>query len=176
MIPNVLTTVRLIIIPFFAYFVLFQKNLWLALVLFLFSGVTDVVDGFIARKFNMITDIGKVYDPLVDKLMQITVVVCLAIIDVIPLWVIYFVIAKEVTMIVIGCVLYVKKIVVHSNWYGKAATVFFYTVIVLMIANPEMSETVKSSLLGGLVGVLVLAAVGYLKKFVDAGRKRYSNK
>ncbi len=164
MIPNILTTVRLIIIPFFAYSVLTEKNVWISVSLFLLSGITDIVDGWIARKFNMITDVGSVYDPLVDKLMQITAVVCLAITEIIPMWVIWFVFIKEFTMIVTGSVLYIKKIVVHSNWYGKAATVFFYTVIFILIVFDDISEAAKNSLLGVLVGVLVIAAIGYLLK------------
>ena len=72
MIPNILTTVRLIIIPFFAYSVLSGKPVWISVSLFLLSGFTDIVDGWIARKFNMITDAGSVYDPLVDKLIPLT--------------------------------------------------------------------------------------------------------
>ena len=175
MIPNILTTLRLIIIPFFAYSILSEKSLWISVSLFLLSGVTDVVDGWIARKFNMITDVGSVYDPLVDKLMQITAVVCLAFVKVIPLWVIYFVLLKELTMIITGSVLYVKKIVVHSNWYGKAATVFFYSVIFILIVFPDIGESAKSALLGVLVGVLVLAAIGYLLKITGKNREEISN-
>lgn len=164
MIPNILTTVRLIIIPFFAYFMLFTESFWIPAVLFLFSGITDVVDGWIARRFNMITDVGSVYDPLVDKLMQITAVVCMTIRDIIPFWVICIVAVKEISMIAVGLILYLKKIVVHSNWYGKAATVFFYAVIFLLIVFPEIDYTLKMIMLGFLVLVMIMAAVGYLIK------------
>ena len=115
MIPNILTTFRLIIIPFFAYSILSEQNIWISVSLFLLSGFTDVVDGWIARRFNMITDIGRVYDPLVDKLMQITAVVCLSVIGAIPLWVICIVLLKELTMITVGSILYLKKVVVQST-------------------------------------------------------------
>lgn len=143
------------------------ENIWLSAAILLLSGITDIVDGWIARHFNMITDIGKIYDPFVDKLMQITAVVCLAAIRIIPVWVIFFIIFKEVTMIITGLVLYMNKIVVHSNWYGKCATVFFYAVIFAMILIPQMSRTVKTALLISLVLVVVLAAVGYLLKIID---------
>ena len=176
MIPNILTTVRLIIIPFFAYSVLSQQSIWISVSLFLLSGITDIVDGWIARHYNMITDVGSVYDPLVDKLMQITAVVCLAFIDVVPWWVIAFVLIKELTMIVAGSILYVKKIVVHSNWYGKAATVFFYSVIFILIVCPDMGDASKNALLGMLVGVLVLAAIGYLIKITGKNPSEICNK
>ena len=177
MIPNILTTVRLIIIPIFAYSILASDNLWLSLGLFLFSGVTDIVDGFIARHFNMITDVGKVYDPLVDKLMQLTAVVCLTLENVIPVWVICFIAVKELAMITIGSILYAKKIVVHSNWYGKFATVFFYAVIFILILVPEIDITIKTGLLSALVAITAFAAIGYLIKLIKPhGHEIYEKK
>lgn len=176
MIPNILTTVRLIIIPFFAYFLFKEESFWLAAALFLLSGITDVVDGWIARRFNMITDVGSVYDPLVDKLMQITAVVCLAVKEVIPVWIICIIAAKEVTMIAVGIVLYIKKIVVHSNWYGKIATVLFYAVILALIVFPQINYFVKMTILGLLVVVMLLAAVGYLIKISGNNRTELYNK
>ncbi len=177
MIPNILTTVRLIIIPFFAYYMLMAENFWIAAVLFLISGITDVVDGWIARRYNMITDVGSVYDPLVDKLMQITAVVCLALKGTIPVWIICVVAVKEVSMIVVGIVLYIKKIVVHSNWYGKAATVIFYTVISVLILFPAIGESFKTILLVVLVMVMVMTAMGYLVKISGShGSELYKKK
>lgn len=175
MLPNILTTFRLVIIPFFAYSILTEQSIWLSLALFLLSGLTDIVDGWIARHFNMITDVGSVYDPLVDKLMQITAVVCLAIVGVIPVWVICIVLIKELAMIVAGIVLYIKKIVVHSNWYGKAATVFFYVVMLILIVFRDIGKEFKSVLLGALVAVLILAAVGYLVKLMGKNKNEICN-
>lgn len=171
MIPNILTTFRLIIIPFFAYSILAEQNIWISVSLFLLSGFTDVVDGWIARKYNMITDIGRVYDPFVDKLMQITAVVCLAIIAVIPWWVIVIVLLKEVGMILVGTVLYLKKIVVQSNWYGKFATVYFYTVIFAFIIFRHMNRVIELILLISLVAVLIWAAIAYLIKFLKTHKE-----
>lgn len=176
MLPNILTTVRLFLIPVFAYAFLGMKNVWLAAVIFLLSGLTDVVDGWIARRFNMITDIGKVYDPLVDKLMQITSVICLAIVNIIPDWVIWFVVMKEAAMILTSSVLYAKKIVVHSNWYGKTATVFFYAVIIIMIVFPDINYIVKTTLLVLLVAVVLAAAFGYLIKAIVPGEEKIYEK
>jgi len=162
----------LLIIPFFAYSILSGKNIWISVSLFLLSGMTDIVDGWIARKYNMITDIGRVYDPLVDKLMQITAVVCLAIIDVIPLWVICVVLLKELAMIVVGSVLYFKKIVVSSNWYGKFATVYFYTVIFVVFVCQNLNGVIKMILLVSLAVVLLWAAIAYLVRFLK-GQKDF---
>lgn len=170
MIPNILTTVRLIIIPFFAYYMLIEEKFLIAALLFLLSGFTDVVDGWIARKYNMITDVGSIYDPFVDKLMQITSVVCLAVKEVIPVWIICVVAVKEITMIITGIVLYIKKIVVRSNWYGKTATVIFYTIISVLIIFPDIGNVQKTSLLAVLIMVMFAAAVGYLIKILGVHR------
>ena len=99
--------------------------------------------------------------------MQITAVICLAAARIIPVWVICFIIIKEATTIVAGSVLYLKKFVVHSNCYGKCATILFYTVIFAMILFPDMSIAVKNGMLAFLVLILILAAVGYLIKLID---------
>lgn len=162
MIPNILTTCRLVLVPIFAYLVLGAKNLPAAALVFVLSGITDVVDGYIARHFNMVSNFGKVYDPFVDKLMQITAVVCLAIAEIIPVWIILVVLVKELAMIVIGGILYLKKIVVYSHWYGKAATVVFYTIIFVMILWQGITPEWTAALLTVLIVTMLAAACAYL--------------
>ena len=110
----------------------------------------------------MVTDFGKVYDPFVDKLMQITAIVCLAIAKLVPMWIIAVVICKEIAMIIIGGLLYLKKIVVYSHWYGKTATVIFYAVIILMILWQDMPKAWNTALLITVIISMLIAAVGYL--------------
>ena len=162
MIPNILTTARLILVPIFAYLVLVSKSFPAAATIFIISGITDVVDGCIARHFNMITNFGKIYDPFVDKLMQITAIVCLAFAGIIPFWLILIVLFKEVTMIIIGGILYLNKIVVHSNWYGKVATVLFYAVVFIMIIWRNISPTISMSLIITMIVAMALSACAYL--------------
>lgn len=119
----------------------------------------------------MITNVGKVYDPLVDKLMQITAAVCLTIKNAVPFWVLCFILLKEVSMIVVSSVLYLKKVVVESNWYGKFATVYFYAVMLIFIVRPGMSYIAKILLSCSLVAVIVWAAAGYLIRFVKSKKK-----
>lgn len=172
MIPNILTTGRLVLVPIFAYLVLGAKNLPAAALVFVLSGITDVVDGYIARRFNMVSNFGKVYDPFVDKLMQITAVVCLAIAKIIPIWIIVVVLVKELAMIVIGGVLYLKKIVVYSHWYGKAATVIFYTIIFVMILWQGITPGWTAALLTVLIVTMLAAACAYLVDII----KNYDKK
>lgn len=172
MIPNILTTVRLALVPLFAYSVLAVENLKIAALIFILSGVTDIVDGIIARKCNMITNFGKVYDPFVDKLMQITVVVCLSIVDIIPTWLLLIVILKELTMIIVGGILYMRKIVVSSNWYGKAATVIFYICVLIMIAWQDIPAVAAAIMFGIIIAAMIFAALGYT---IDVS-KNYNDK
>lgn len=128
-IPNALTIVRFLLIPFILFYI-FTGNYILAFIFFTISGITDVVDGFIARKFNLISNFGKLMDPLADKATQIATLASLVIIDIIPIWILIIVLAKEFVMIVGASFLYGKDVVVYSRWYGKAATVLFYLAIV----------------------------------------------
>ena len=132
-IPNALTFLRLIIVPFLGYFIYFEKYTT-AIILFAFGGFTDVLDGYIARKYNLITKWGKVFDPLADKLMQITALVFLVLHKFIPLIVLVIVVIKESLMLVGGIMVYKKgRTVIGANWYGKLATVIFYFAILATI-------------------------------------------
>ena len=162
MIPNILTTVRLCLVPVFAYLMLSGKLIAGGAV-FLISGIIDIVDGFIARRFNMITDFGKIYDPFVDKTMQITALVCLVILKIIPWWLLAIICLKEITMIVCGAFLYSRKVVVSSNWYGKLSTVIFYIAVLSMIVFKNvMTLPIKSALIAVMIVTMVFTAVSYL--------------
>ena len=132
--PNILTYLRLLCVPafiavFFAIDGAKNLNVYIAFGIFLFASVTDVLDGFIARRFNFITDLGKMLDPLADKLLQVSVAICLCVNDFIHhsqigMLFIFFPIAlglKDGFMLFWGIILAKKKIIVHSNFFGKAA-------------------------------------------------------
>ena len=139
-VPNILTIIRFLLIPVILYFI-FIGNFLLAFIFFTLSGITDIADGFIARKFNLISNFGKLMDPLADKLTQIGVMASLVFINIIPFWILAIVILKEVIMVAGASFLYGKDVVVYSRWYGKLATVLFYIAIVasLMIHQFESS-------------------------------------
>lgn len=139
--PNILTAIRFALIPIFAYY-LIAGEYYTAVFLFLLGGLTDVLDGYIARKFNLITSWGKLADPLADKLMQITALVILTIIKgVIPPELLAIVVAKEIFMGIGSILLYKQKnYVVSANWYGKLATVVFYFAIIMIIFRAPYSS------------------------------------
>lgn len=128
-VPNILTIIRFLLVPVILY-LLIHDNYILAFIFLTISGLTDILDGFIARKFNLITDFGKLMDPLADKVTQISILAVLAIQDIIPAWILAIVVFKEFLMISGASFLYGKELVVSSRWYGKLATVLFYIAIV----------------------------------------------
>ncbi len=127
-VPNILTIIRFLLIPFIVIFAM-QNNYIIATVFLILSGITDVADGFIARKYNCITDFGKLMDPLADKCTQISTLLVLVVQHIIPTWIIVVVIAKELIMVIGASFLYGKDLVVSSKWYGKISTVLFYIAI-----------------------------------------------
>lgn len=139
-IPNILTILRFIFIPIILYFI-FTGNYILGIVFFTISGITDVLDGFIARKFNLVSNFGKLMDPLADKLTQISVLASLTTVKIIPVWILTIVILKELIMVVGASFLYGKDVVVYSKWYGKLATVLFYLAIVISLITKQFNLT-----------------------------------
>ncbi|MBE5761724.1 MAG: CDP-alcohol phosphatidyltransferase family protein [Clostridiales bacterium] len=130
--PNILTVLRFIMVPVMAGLYITDHNT-AALIVFLLASLTDLLDGYIARKFNQITDWGKVMDPLADKVMLLTVLCCFYFVDhAIPLFVLLIALIKECAMVVGGVFLYKKRdIVVYSKLYGKLATGLFFIGVVL---------------------------------------------
>jgi cardiolipin synthase len=173
-IPNTLTLFRLALIPAFIYFYFLKspEHIWTPLVIFITATITDVLDGYIARRFELITKIGTVLDPLADKLMLITVLLCLYIDRRIPLFVIVIVIIKELFMIASGVYLYFirEKIVIPSNKIGKAATVGFSLAIVLILFNLPDSLTVTLILIA--ISIKIGALMSYIKTYRTLHRKR----
>lgn len=128
-IPNLLTMLRFVLIPFIVGY-LSEGNYILAFAFLTLSAITDVLDGFIARKFNFITNFGKLIDPLADKATQVSVLTVLSLQHIIPFWILVVVLLKEFIMISGASFLYGKELVVSSRWYGKVSTVLFYVAIV----------------------------------------------
>ena len=128
-VPNALTILRFILIPFILIS-LINNDYLSTFILLTLSGLTDVLDGTIARKFNLISNFGKLMDPLADKLTQLTVLTTLAIKNIIPIWMIIVLAIKECAMIAGASFLYGKDLVVSSKWYGKLSTVLFYLAMV----------------------------------------------
>ncbi|MDL2217262.1 CDP-alcohol phosphatidyltransferase family protein [Christensenellaceae bacterium OttesenSCG-928-M15] len=128
-IPNVLSGLRIAMVGVFAYFFLNDKYI-AALIVYVLAALTDLLDGYLARRNNWITDVGKVLDPLADKLMLICALVCFYMKEWLPFWLVAIVVGKELLMILGGMLLYKHKYVVYADWFGKCATLFFNAGIV----------------------------------------------
>lgn len=153
-VPNVLTMIRLALIPVYWYFILNDQYYW-ALGVFAVASLTDVADGCIARKFNLITDFGKLMDPLADKLMSLSVMLSLTVKGIIPWPAPVLLLLKEGTMVVGGLILYSKKVVVYSKWIGKLAQ----TVVVCSLLSCFFHEWILEHLGFPLHVYLVWAGV-----------------
>ncbi len=140
-VPNALTMIRMVLIPVFWFFML-RGNLYTALGVFLAASLTDLADGFIARKYNLITNFGKLMDPLADKLMVISVMLSLTLLGIVPWPVLLILLAKEAVMVIGGFLLYRKDVVVYSVWIGKLAQ----TVMVLSLLSCFFHEWLLKTL------------------------------
>ena len=143
--PNAITLLRLFMVPIFAfvYFSGIQNAQVYALALFLAAGLTDVLDGYLARKYDVVSVVGIVLDPLADKLMLLTALACLTFKGVIPLWSMAVMLVIEGVLILAGIYLYFneKKDVVPAGKLGKAATVLFAAAVSMMILIPGHPAT-----------------------------------
>ena len=164
-IPNLLSILRLLLVPVFTYEFVVCDDFFTAGILLIISGITDCLDGFIARKFNMITNLGKVLDPLADKLTQVMAVFCLAIKGYPFMWYLFvFLIVKDISLLIGGIAIYKKKDrMVSSNWFGKTATIIFYVAVAFVtIFNQYMNDFMKIF----IVSVITIACVGALLGYI----------
>lgn len=170
-IPNLLCYIRIILVPVFC--VMFfgadsPGDYYMTAGIVLASGITDFLDGQIARRFHMITDLGKIIDPFADKLMQLAMLICLTIkIKFMYLLVIYLIV-KEITMLLAGIIFYKKfnKRLNGAKWYGKVCTAVLYAIMLTLIAFPGLNIIIQQSLLIICASVLTLAFVMYIKIYI----------
>ncbi len=160
-IPNILSYFRIALIPVFV--VLYVHSCdglgyhIAAVGVLVLSGITDFLDGKIARSCNMITEWGKIIDPVADKLTQVAITVCLAIHYRLLIPIIGLLIVKEVTMAVLGLVFLKKgRKLKGSHWYGKVATTVFYLVMIALLVVPY------SKMPYPLSAVLILISGGFM--------------
>lgn len=155
-IPNILTLIRLFLVPVF-WLLFFNTSVWWAMAIFILASLTDVLDGYIARKYDMITSIGKVMDPFADKLMQISVMLCVVIHGALHWIFAVLILIKESYMITCSFLLLKKKVVVYSNIFGKLATVAVFVGFFIVFIGIGMQATGSDWQTVNLVGTVVVA-------------------
>ncbi|MBR3680059.1 MAG: CDP-alcohol phosphatidyltransferase family protein [Oscillospiraceae bacterium] len=140
-IPNLLSLVRIGLIPVIIWLYCVKKEYTLAVAVIFLSGVTDIVDGWFARHFNMVSDFGKILDPLADKLTQATMIICLTVKYKLMYGIIGLFAFKEILMSTLGLLVIRKRDAVNSaKWHGKVNTVILYTVMMLLILFPGLPK------------------------------------
>jgi len=166
-VPNVLTIIRLILIGVFLYLFLGAGNYIAAVVVYSVAAVTDVLDGYIARKYNQITDFGKLADPLADKLMLLAALFCLTYVGYIHWIFLAFVVVRDLLLIVGSAFLLKRKIVVYARIWGKLSTACFNTGIVLSFLTNYFSwiSPWHMVVLGFAVAFGIMAFVQYATTF-----------
>lgn len=174
-IPNFMSFFRIVLLPFIVW--LYWKGSYdVAVGLLILSAVTDVLDGVIARRFNMVTDLGKMLDPLCDKLTHAALLICLAS-RYRYIWLVFALLAvKELTMFFLGAAAIRHRGAVHSaQWYGKACTVILETVMAALILFTDLPETVVTVLLclccAAMIFSLIMYVI-YLRGLIRAEQKR----
>lgn len=159
-------------IPIIIWLYRFRQAYWLAAVVIVISGITDIADGVIARKFNMITNVGKLLDPVSDKLTQIALVLCLSI-QFIPMRVLLVVqVIKELIILLLTYLAARKKSINNAQWYGKLCTVILFIVTIIHILIPYLSEMVSWILSMIAMTFMVLSLVMYLRFYTHIQNKQ----
>ncbi|WP_164995887.1 CDP-alcohol phosphatidyltransferase family protein [Miniphocaeibacter massiliensis] len=167
-IPNIISIFRIILIPFFVFQMINGNTLNAGLIL-IFSGFTDFIDGYLARKFNWITDFGKVLDPAADKLTQAAVSLTLAYI-LRQYWYFFAImIFKDLGMIIIGSYLMKNNVKIEgAKIFGKVSTFVYYIGMTLIVLIPSMPKNIIFIILCTATICAIIAALFYIPEF-----KRY---
>ncbi len=165
--PNKLTMFRVILIPFFIVFLLIPLtpyDKWIALAIFIIASLTDLLDGKIARKYNLVTNFGKFMDPLADKLLVCSALICLIELNKIPSWMVIIIIAREFIISGFRLVASDNGVVIAASYFGKFKTTFQMVAVCLMIADIPALALVTQIVLWIAVILTVVSLVDYLIK------------
>jgi len=166
-IPNILTFVRLLLIPVFGWLYCVDRNYVWSAVVITFSGLTDVADGVIARRCRMESNLGRMLDPIADKLTQVAM--CIAMIARYPLmlWLLILFGVKEFVMAALGAY-YLKRtgIVMNARWYGKASSIIQFAVMIALIVNPTISLYSAQVLISLCIATHVISLLMYVAFYI----------
>ena len=175
-IPNILSFFRLCLIPLIVWQYVFKQNYFIALYLLALSGLTDIADGIIARKFNMISDFGKAFDPIADKLTQIAMLFCL--VTRFPnMWLpLILLIVKELFAGVTSLMMVRRGVVLGADWHGKVTTALLYGTMLVHLAWVNILPVVSNILIGACTAMMLLSGILYAVrnlKFLLSGGNRH---
>ena len=167
--PNKLTTLRVIMIPFFVFFLLWQNGenytfRMIALALFIIASLTDLLDGKIARKYNLVTNFGKFMDPLADKLLVCSALICLIELNALPAWMVIIIISREFIISGLRLIASDNGVVIAASYWGKFKTTFQMVSVVLLILDIPALAFVTTICVWIALVLTIVSLVDYIYK------------
>ena len=170
-----ITILRVLLIPvvIVLMYLDFEWHMYCALAVFVIASASDFVDGYIARHCNQVSNFGKFLDPLADKLMTFTVIICITADGIIPLWAVVVFFLKELTMAIGGYLMYQKLgDVISSNWLGKTSTGVFFVVCAALVLFPAIPRPWATGLISFALALTLAALCSYIFQYRKALKKR----
>ncbi len=169
--PNKLTILRVIMIPFFVAALLYdgganQNMRYVAAALFIIASLTDMLDGKIARKYNLVTNFGKFMDPLADKLLVCSALICMIELRELPAWMVIIIISREFIISGFRLVASDNGVVIAASYWGKFKTTFQMIGVVLLIFNIPVLSTLTTIIVWIALALTVISLVDYIVKNV----------
>ena len=166
---NKITIFRVVLIPVFLVlmYLRFPGHMYWAFGVFVLASLSDFVDGYIARHYNQVTDFGKFMDPLADKLLVCSALICLIQLGQLPAWVVIIIISREFIISGFRLVAADNGIVIAASYWGKFKTTFQMIAVILMIFNIPALKTVTFIMLAAAVVLTIVSLVDYVAKNVE---------
>ncbi len=178
--PNKLTVLRILLIPFFLLFLMTDLagdySKWIALGFFIIASLTDFFDGFLARKYQLITNFGKFMDPLADKLLVCTAMICFVELGRMPSWIVVVIIAREFIISGFRLVAAEQGRVIAAGWWGKVKTFVTMIMEIVMIINMEELQLVADILMYASLALTIISLIDYLVRNGDVLSEKDSGK
>lgn len=169
--PNKLTMFRVILIPFFVFFMLFRlfpadfhAAKYIALIIFIVASLTDLLDGKIARKYNLVTNFGKFMDPLADKLLVCSALICLIELGQLPSWMVIIIVSREFIISGFRLIAAEQGIVIAASYWGKFKTTFQMIAVILMIVDLPVLHILTVACTWIALVLTVVSLVDYIAK------------
>ena len=166
--PNKLTVLRVVLIPFFVVFMLVDilgaYDKWVSLAIFIVASLTDLLDGKIARKYNLVTNFGKFMDPLADKMLVCSALICLTALDKLPAWITIVIICRDFVISGFRLVAADNGVVIAASYWGKYKTTFQMIMVCLLIADLAPLALVTTIVTWIAVILTIVSLVDYLVK------------
>ena len=164
--PNKLTCIRMVLVPVFIlfFYLPYSWSRYVALVIFIVASLTDTADGYIARKYDLVTDFGKFMDPLADKLLVCSALICFVDSQEIAGWIVIIIIAREFIISGFRLVAADNGIVIAASWWGKIKTIVQMVLIIIMLLNFESLKLLENILIAAAVVLTIISLVDYIRK------------